>query len=111
MLADPLRAEQALTNLLDNALRHGDGPVSLWASRNGSTVELHVSDEGPGVPTDYLGHAFERFTRAEESRTGAGAGLGLAIVEVIARAQGGSAHLRNRREGGADAWLVLPAAD
>lgn len=111
MLADPLRAEQALTNLLDNALRHGDGPVSLWASRNGSTVELHVSDEGRGVPTDYLDHAFERFTRAEESRTGAGAGLGLAIVDVIARAQGGSAHLRNRREGGADAWLVLPAAD
>lgn len=111
MLADPLRAEQALTNLLDNAFRHGDGPVGLWASRNGSTVELHVSDEGRGVPADYLEHAFERFTRAEESRTGAGAGLGLAIVDVIARAQGGSAHLRNRPEGGADAWLVLPAID
>ncbi len=107
---DRVRLEQALGNLVDNALRHGEGVVELSASRHGDMVELHVTDQGAGFPADYLALAFERFTRADSARTGGGAGLGLSIVDVIARAHGGSAHVTNRETGGADVWLSVPSA-
>ncbi|MBE2317555.1 HAMP domain-containing protein [Solirubrobacter sp. CPCC 204708] len=105
--ADPARMEQALANLVDNALHHGQGTVHLSARRVNGCVELHVRDEGPGFPPDFLPRAFERFTRADEARTRGGTGLGLAIVAAIATAHGGSAHAANR-ESGADVWLSLP---
>ncbi len=108
--ADQMRLEQALGNLLDNALRHGGGPVRLWARREGPHVRLHVSDSGPGF-ADFLPHAFERFSRADEARTEGGSGLGLAIVAAIAKAHGGSAGAINRPEGGADVWIDLPASE
>jgi len=110
ILGDRVRLEQALTSLVDNALRHGGGDVRLWAQRNGSLVELHVGDRGPGFDPDFIGQAFERFTRADEARGRGGTGLGLAIVETIARAHGGSAHAVNDPEGGADVWIELPRA-
>jgi two-component system OmpR family sensor kinase len=103
---DRLRAEQAVSNLVDNALRHGKGLTVVEARGGGDgTVELHVRDEGPGFPAELADRAFEPFSRADAARTGPGAGLGLAIVDVIARAHGGSAHVA-----GADAWIVLPAS-
>jgi two-component system, OmpR family, sensor kinase len=105
---DRLRLEQALGNLVDNALRHGDGNVTLHAVEDTSEVELHVTDEGSGVPVGFLPHAFDRFARADEARGGGGSGLGLSIVDVIARAHGGSAHVVNRNGGGVDAWIALP---
>jgi two-component system, OmpR family, sensor kinase len=105
--ADRLRAEQALGNLVENALRHGRGRILLQARRRNGRVELHVRDEGPGFAPEFIEHAFEPFTRGDPARAGAGAGLGLAIVDVIARAHGGAAHAANR-DGGADAWLALP---
>jgi two-component system, OmpR family, sensor kinase len=110
LTADPLRLEQALGNLVENALRHGRGAMRLKAKPCGQGVELHVIDQGRGFPPDFLPRAFERFTRAEESRTGAGAGLGLAIVDVVARAHGGTAAAANRTAAGADVWIALPAA-
>jgi heavy metal sensor kinase len=107
--ADPLRLEQALTNMVDNARRHGSGKVTLTARVRNGTVELHVLDEGPGFPPDFLGRAFERFSRADASAAD-GSGLGLAIVETIARAHGGRALAANRPEGGADVWLALPVS-
>jgi heavy metal sensor kinase len=107
---DRIRLEQALGNLVDNALRHGAGDVRLSASALDGLVELHVTDEGSGVSPEFLEHAFERFTRADPARSRGGSGLGLAIVRVIAEAHGGSAHLANRGQGGTDAWLVLPSA-
>ena len=107
---DRLRLEQALTSVVDNALRHGAGDVRLWARANGANAELHVADDGPGFPPEYLPHAFERFTRADTGRTGAGSGLGLAIVDTIARAHGGSAHATNDPGGGADVWIEVPSA-
>jgi len=107
---DRLRLEQALTSVVDNALRHGDGEVRLFARSNGASAELHVADGGGGFPPDYLPHAFERFTRADTGRTGAGSGLGLAIVDTIARAHGGGAHATNGPEGGADVWIEVPSA-
>jgi two-component system, OmpR family, sensor kinase len=110
VLGDRVRLEQALTSLVDNALRHGGGAVRMWARPNGNAVELHVSDEGPGFPPEFIGHAFDRFSRADEARGRGGTGLGLAIVETIARAHGGAAHAANDPGGGADVWVELPAA-
>jgi signal transduction histidine kinase len=105
---DRIRLEQALVNLVDNALRYGGASVTLAAGASNGSVELHVRDDGPGFPAHFLPHAFERFSRADAARGRAGAGLGLAIVRTIAEAHGGSAHAENRSPG-ADVWLELPA--
>jgi two-component system OmpR family sensor kinase len=108
--ADPARLEQALTNMVDNALRHGEGTVALSAGRRDGGVELHVRDRGPGFPPEFLPRAFERFSRADAARSGGGSGLGLSIVAAIANAHGGRAGVANRPDGGADVWLFLPGA-
>jgi two-component system OmpR family sensor kinase len=108
--ADPERLQQALGNLVDNALRHGGSVAELAAERSDGRVELHVRDDGPGFPPEFLDAAFERFTRADPARGRGGAGLGLAIVDLIARAHGGAAGARNRPAGGADVWISLPCA-
>jgi signal transduction histidine kinase len=90
---DPFRVEQALGNLVDNALRHGAGRVLLSARRRDGMVELAVSDEGSGFPHGFERDAFERFTRADPGRGGGGTGLGLAIVRAIAVAHGGEASI------------------
>ena len=102
---DRLRVEQALGNLVDNALRHGRGTVVVSAGRRANQIELHVRDEGH-FPDDLRLHAFERFARSNAARGGSGAGLGLAIVDVIARSHGGSAHVGAGGE--TDVWLELP---
>jgi signal transduction histidine kinase len=100
---DRARLEQALGNLVDNARRHGHGEVRLTAREHAGIVELHVTDEGDGLPPDFAPQAFERFTRADGARTRGGAGLGLAIVAAIATSHDGSAHAD-----GADVWIQLP---
>lgn len=104
---DSARLEQALGNLVDNALAYGAGGIVLSARARDGRVELHVTDEGPGVPPDFLPRAFDRFSRADEARGRGGTGLGLAIVGLIARAHEGEAGLANRPGAGADAWLSL----
>jgi heavy metal sensor kinase len=106
--ADRIRLEQALSNLIDNALRYGGGRVGVRAEQVGEQVEIHVTDAGDGFPEPLLNTAFERFSRADQVRSRGGAGLGLAIVDAIATAHGGSAHVRNRPGTGADAWLSIP---
>jgi two-component system, OmpR family, sensor kinase len=108
--ADRERLEQALTNMVLNALRHGDGTVVLSARRVHGNVELHVLDEGNGFEPSFLPHSFERFSRSDAARGRGGAGLGLSIVQVIAEAHGGRAYSTNRETGGADVWLTLPGA-
>jgi len=105
---DRLRIEQALTNLVENAIEHGGGEITVRASEADGGVAIHVEDRGPGFAPDFIGRAFERFSRGDPSRGGDGAGLGLAIVEAIARAHRGSAHAANRDGAGADVWIVLP---
>ena len=105
--ADPMRLEQALGNLVDNALAHGGGGVVLSADARRQRVELHVEDEGPGFPPAFISSAFDRFSRSPEARAGRGSGLGLSIVELIARAHGGEVGARNRSGGGADVWIAV----
>jgi two-component system, OmpR family, sensor kinase len=107
---DPARIEQALANLLENALTYGAGEIDLFAIERDDVVELHVTDAGGGFPDDFVGRAFDRFSRADEARGEGGSGLGLSIVALIAQAHGGSAGAANRPEGGADVWLALPRA-
>ncbi|HEX4520220.1 MAG TPA: ATP-binding protein [Gaiellaceae bacterium] len=106
--ADPKRVEQALGNLVENALVHGSGRVTLSAKEVSCTVELHVADEGPGFPDGFASRAFDRFSRADEARPRRGSGLGLAIVQTIALAHGGSAGV-SALPGTSDVWMALPA--
>jgi len=100
--ADPLRLRQALGNLVDNALRHGEGTITLTGRTADGGVALEVGDEGPGFGDDVAGRAFERFARGDAARTRGGTGLGLAIVRAIAEAHGGSASLAGS---GVRVWL------
>jgi signal transduction histidine kinase len=113
--ADRLRLEQALGNLVENALRHGAGTVLLTARASNGPVdsaarnlELHVSDDGPGFAPEFLERAFQRFSRGDSNRPAAGAGLGLAIVATIATVHHGSASASNTARGGADVLISLP---
>ncbi len=109
--ADRMRVEQALGNLVENALRYGAGTVRVWSRANDGRIEIHVGDQGPGFPPEFLPHAFERFRRADTARSSDGTGLGLAIVKAIALAHGGEVHARNTSGGGADVWIELAPAD
>ena len=109
-VADRIRLEQALGNLVENALRYGAGDVELSALTADGVVELHVTDQGAGFPPEFLERAFERFTRPDAARPRGGTGLGLSIVRVIAEAHGGTAHAANREDGGSDVWIALPRA-
>jgi heavy metal sensor kinase len=106
LAADRLRLEQALSNMVDNAFRHGRGAITLDARARAGFAELHVVDEGVGFPDGFTGRAFDRFSSADGE--GDGSGLGLAIVETIADAHGGHTGAGNRREGGADVWFSVP---
>jgi two-component system, OmpR family, sensor kinase len=105
---DRVRLEQALGNLIENALRHGQGAVTLRGEAADGTVELHVLDDGPGFPPDFVDEAFQRFSRADVSHSGSGAGMGLTIVSTIAAAHNGEATATNQPEGGADVAIRLP---
>jgi two-component system sensor histidine kinase BaeS len=112
--ADPVRMRQALGNLVSNAIRHtpADGTVTLAARRDGDDVVLTVTDTGQGIAPEDLPHVFERFWRAEKSRsrrTG-GSGLGLPIVRHLVAAHDGTAEVRSEPGKGAEFTLRLPAA-
>ncbi len=106
--ADRLRLEQAVGNLVENALRHGRGTVELEAVAVDGAVELHVRDRGPGFPSALREIVFERFTSGDSAQGRGGTGLGMAIVGAIAEAHQGTARVGDRPDGGADVWLTLP---
>lgn len=102
--------EEALSNLIDNALRHvpAGGRVTVGVARHGTGARLRVSDNGPGISEAEIGRAGERFFRASNA-VGPGSGLGLAIVRSIAARHGGRLVLaRESNEGGLSACIELP---
>jgi signal transduction histidine kinase len=100
--------EVAVGNLVLNALRHGAGTVHVSAAAAGGPdhprVRVVVRDEGPGFPADFVARAFDRFSRAEESRSTRGTGLGLALVQAVADAHDGAAAIS-----GSQVTIDLPA--
>ena len=107
--ADHVRLEQALVNLVENAIRHGAGTIRLSASSTADGVEIHIADEGPGFDNAVADTAFERFTRGDHARSSGGAGLGLAIVKAIVDAHEGTVVVSTAAARGADVVLTLPA--
>ncbi|MFF7680074.1 sensor histidine kinase [Actinacidiphila glaucinigra] len=102
-----LRWMEPAIALVDNALRHGHGEVRIRAQAADGRLRLVVEDHGPGFPGDFLPKAFDRFARAEASRTSPGSGLGLALVAAIADSHEGTVHAANTAHG-ASVTLDLP---
>lgn len=107
-IGDAQLVEQALENLISNALQHGGGAADVTVRASDGYACIAVSDSGPGFPVRFLPHALDRFTQAEPGA--GGTGLGLAVARALIERQGGSVTLRNRAEGGAEAVLRLRAA-
>ncbi len=107
--ADAVRLRQAVANLVANAVRHtsAGGRVTL----RGTAGRIEVADTGEGIPAADLPHVFERFRRADSSRSRAtgGSGLGLAIVRQIVEAHGGTVGVESVVGTGTTVWLQLPA--
>lgn len=110
LIGDRRRLEQALGNLVANALGHGAGDVTLRATTSAGRVRMEVTDFGEGPEAAFLPHAFERFTRADAARSTPGTGLGLPIVAAVAQAHGGAAGLETLPGGGTAAWIEIPGA-
>jgi signal transduction histidine kinase len=114
IMGDPMRLEQILGNLISNALRYTPegGQITLQLAGTQSRVKLTVHDGGAGIPQESLPYIFDRFYRADRSRsrTDGGSGLGLAIARQIAEAHGGTLTAANHPEGGAVLTLSLPKA-
>jgi signal transduction histidine kinase len=114
--ADPLRIEQALQNLVSNAVRHtpDSGSVRVTIDRAGDRIRMVVEDSGAGIPPEHLPRVFDRFYKVDVSRTGtavpSGSGLGLSIVQAIARRHGGDVTAGASELGGARFELLLPSA-
>jgi len=108
--SSPLTLRRMLDNLIDNAVRYG-GAVTLDVRRLEGQVEIMVLDDGPGLPAEALATLTAPFERGESSRSRRtrGAGLGLSIVQALAKGQGGRLVLSNRSKGGLAATITLPA--
>lgn len=110
-LLRPVLFRRAIRNLVENAQRYGSKP-KIRLSRIGSTAQIQISDDGPGIPEAQLDTVLEPFVRGETSRntqTG-GIGLGLSIVQSIVLSHAGQLQLRNGAQGGLIATITLPLA-
>jgi two-component system phosphate regulon sensor histidine kinase PhoR len=110
--ADPTRLRDALRNLVVNASSYSpdNTTIAIDAAAVNGTIELSVSDEGPGIPDEHLSRVFERFYRVDKSRARdpGGTGLGLAIVKHLVELHGGEVRVENRPGGGARFTVALP---
>jgi len=118
VVADEALLRRMFANLLDNAIKYtaAGGVVSVSSARSGSFYAISFSDSGPGIPTELQPRIFERFFRADKSRTSldsatGGAGLGLAICRWIAEAHHGRLELTRSDSTGSTFTVLLPTTD
>ena len=102
---DPVALDRILSNLLQNAVRHGEPPIVLMAEQRDTHLRISVSDHGEGVPDELRPRLFERFGRGDAAP---GNGLGLAIARAYAQAHGGEL-VYHHREGAPRFELVVPS--
>ena len=107
-LADRELLSRSLANLIDNALKYGGKRIVVATAPAGLFAEITVRDDGPGIAEGDRSRAVERFTRLDNARTQPGGGLGLAMVDAVARLHGGTLVLGG--EDGLIATLRLPRA-
>ena len=106
---------RVILNLVDNAIRHTPrgSTITVTSRLDGSTAEVRVEDDGPGIPEEMWPSIFDRFVRHDgpgDRAKGKGTGLGLSIVRVIARSHGGSASVGDSPLGGARFVVRIPAS-
>lgn len=107
---NPVALQRILSNLIENAIRYGNGSRVEVTLQCAPTVTIRVKDRGPGIPSDQLEAVFRPFHRLDTSRSSqtGGSGLGLAIVEQLAKANGWHVSLQPREGGGTEAHVVIP---
>lgn len=108
--SDRTRVDRIVANLIGNALDHGGGDVVVLVGRGSDGASVEVTDSGPGIEPEHLLHVFDRFYRADPSRSGPGSGLGLAIARENARLLGGDVEVRSELGTGSRFTLRLPDA-
>jgi two-component system sensor histidine kinase MtrB len=108
VVSDPRRAERVVANLVENALAHGGGDVTVRVAADGDTATVDVIDCGPGIPPEELPRLFERFAKGDPARSGPGTGLGLAIARENARLLGGDVEAASEPGAGSRFTLRLP---
>ena len=108
--ADPVLFNRAITNLLDNALRHtpDDAPIYVKLRVSEGTAEVSVTDSGSGIAAEHLPRVFDRFYQVDPSRSSAGSGLGLALVKSIMEMHGGEARVASEPGRGTTVTLTFP---
>jgi two-component system osmolarity sensor histidine kinase EnvZ len=106
-----MAVRRALANLIDNALRYAGEPIEIETRAEPGFAVVEVRDRGPGIPDGEAERLKRPFTRLDPARSGAsGAGLGLAIVDRVARSHGGALELARGPQGGLVARLRLASA-
>lgn len=110
LYADALMIEQVLINLLENVLRYTpeQSPIDISAKTSETTIDIAITDQGPGIPVGLEDKLFEKFYRVHHEAAQSGVGLGLSICKAIVMAHGGSIHAQNRIGGGAVFSFSLP---
>ncbi len=109
VLADVEPMQRVIQNLLHNAIKFtpDQGHITIGARADDSEVTLYVQDSGPGIPPEHIHRIFERFYKAESSRTGSGSGLGLAIARHIVEGHGGRIWAESQPGQGATFYFTL----
>ena len=111
VLSDPRRLERIVANLVGNALDHGEHGVTVRVGEDGAGPFVEVADRGPGIAPEHLPHLFERFYKADASRSGRGTGLGLAIAQENARLLGAEIQVWSELGEGSRFRLRLPTSE
>jgi two-component system OmpR family sensor kinase len=111
VLADPDALKQVLLILVDNALKHTAGAVTVTTCGRAERVEIGVHDTGPGMDEETRSHVFDRFYRGDRTHATPGFGLGLSIAKTLVEAQKGTIAVESEVEGGSVFTIALPRAD